>query len=107
MIRTTSSVSLFWYRVLRNSVPKIGTSPSSGTACLVACTLLLSSPASTNVWPSPSSTSVVSRRVVKAGTFVPAMDTPLARSMSLTSGVTRTRIRPSPSTMGVARSSTP
>jgi len=107
VIITTSSVCCFCMALLLNSQPMIGMSPMPGIFRIVSVTVLFSSPAMANVWPSCSSTSVSVRRVDSAGTRKPSSVMALVKSSALTSGSTLRLIRSPPRTVGVNFRRTP
>ena len=74
---TTSSVCCRWYLVDRNSMPITGTSPRIGTASVVADIVSFISPARAKLWPSASSTVVLTFRLVSPGIRNPLLRTAL------------------------------
>jgi len=100
VIITTSSVRSFCAAWLWKSSPRIGMSPMPGTFWSVLFIELLSRPATANVCPFDSSSSVSVRRVVSAGIRKPLSTTALLKSSALTSGRTFKWTR-SPLTIGV------
>ena len=63
----TSSDSLRWKRVERNSGPSTGRSPRPGTLSRLLRVVLEIRPPIAKLWPLPSSTVVSARRVDSAG----------------------------------------
>jgi len=74
--------------------PRIGMSPRKGIFWKASCSVLSSRPPMTKLWPSASSISVFTFRVVIAGTSNPDISTASAKSSALTSGATCSRIVP-------------
>ena len=101
----TSSLRSVWNSVLRNSAPRIGSSPSSGNALTLVMVLFLIRPPMAKLWPSISCTVVSALREISDGRialpFRPLRVTPLGFS-SETSGRTFRLMRPLPSTVGVS-----
>ena len=75
-------------------------SPMPGIFDICDVTVLFMRPATANVWPSCSSTSVSVRRVEIAGTRKPWSVTALAKSSELTSGRTFSLMRSVPTIVG-------
>ncbi len=77
-------------------------SPRPGNLFTCELLVVLIKPLMTKLSPSPSDTLVSVRRMVSAGTVVPAMFTALAKSSSLTSGATFSAMRSRPMMVGVS-----
>ena len=107
VITMTSSVSLRFHPLERNSAPSTGTSPSPGVLAIEFSWLFDSSPPITIDSPEPSSAEVSIDRVVSAGMVVPLSCTAPADDSSDTSGRTRMEMRPSARTVGVKARLTP
>src|SRR6202011_2941503 len=107
VITKTTSVCEVRYRVERNSLPRIGRSPSSGILSTLRCSIRRSKPPITMDSPALVTTSVASRLTLSAGTVKPLMFTPSWKSRSETSGAITVSTLPSPRMLGVTTSLTP
>ena len=101
--KTTSSVSLFWKRLERNSAPSTGMSPSSGTLSMLVEFSRWIRPLSTMVSPLRTLNSVVVLRDSRAGPEGVETD----GSIWLNSVSMRARITPLGSTLGWISNRTP
>ena len=97
----TSSVSLRFQPLDRNSAPRIGRSPRPGVLLIVLLCEFWSSPPIIIDWPEPRISVVSARLVVSAGMVVPLIWTAPSEVSCDTSGRTRSEICPLDSTVGV------